>query len=301
MSLKKKPGEGGLVAFVSALMPNFEKSRILEDLNSVHKEMKLTREMLAVDHGLFNRTAKKTVSDLETELNSHVKGYRGDLIGLIRQVADLQLKEKDDLVDFIDEIYAGVVIRDSMDYRKVHMLRYVDGLSFFNGYARKLILFLANHLVDDRSIASVMDRADEEFINDRRNQRSFAVVVSAMMFKVKDIRKSLDKVGKVSFNSETHGMLSRQMDTDPMRLGLLPVVGSFVYHVGMEINLMMAARQERAKEEREKLRIMVMLLNRKLDGVDDPKERARLEKQLEYHNNRINKLSAKIDDLTEEE
>jgi len=42
-----------------------------------------------------------------------------------------------------------------------------------------------------------------------------------------------------------------------------------------------------------------MLLRRKLDSSDDPAEQEKLRRQLDYYNNLLNKIAAKIEDIEE--
>jgi predicted nucleic acid-binding Zn-ribbon protein len=72
------------------------------------------------------------------------------------------------------------------------------------------------------------------------------------------------------------------------------------YLVGRWFNEFLSYRQELAKEELEKLRIQTVLLKRRQDNSTDPREIDSLQKQLDYYNNRINKLQGKLDSMVEE-
>jgi hypothetical protein len=86
-------------------------------------------------------------------------------------------------------------------------------------------------------------------------------------------------------------------DTDPLTLGFIPLIGSISYRVGLAINLYLARRQELAREEAEKLKLTVLLTRRKMESINDPAEEAKLQKQIDYYNNRISKLSGKLEDM----
>lgn len=299
MSSILSTAQGGLKSFFSAMLPSFEKSRLLDDFSSAIKELVITREMYDLLSTDYKPILTTEFSKLMVEAQA-IPGFKGDLFGLMADIMDGRLSESGKIQEYIEHIYANVVLRDVLDYQKINMIRYVDGISFFNTYARRLVVSATTKRIGDTSLTSSVDEEDHNFVSDIRNIRSFVLITAAMSYKAADLRKAMDKMAKVTFDPATHDMaVKTNKDLDGLRLGMIPGIGSIVYHIGLAINLYHARRQELAKEERDKLQIQVMLLRRKSDNESDPDEVAKLEKQIRYYNNRINKLSARLEDMAE--
>jgi hypothetical protein len=131
----------------------------------------------------------------------------------------------------------------------------------------------------------------------------FVAVAFVMSHPVKDLRAAFSKVKGITFNPETDSDVRRHMGddvVDPVKFGMVPVIGDMSYLVGRWFNEFLSYRQELAKEELEKLRIQTVLLKRRQDNSTDPREIDSLQKQLDYYNNRINKLQGKLDSMVEE-
>jgi hypothetical protein len=300
MASKIASAQGGIRSFVSAMLPTFEKTRLLEDFNSAVKELRITRDMYNVDTRDYMPVLDKKFGTLVSEFKKHVNTYNGDVFGTLVKIMDARLADIDKIIDYAEELYAPVIVRDLLDYQKINMLRYVDGISFFNSYARKLMLSATTLRLGDKTLVAVTDKLDYEFLNELNNTRSFAIMSSALENSYKEIRQAMDKMAKVTFSADSHEMVAKTNSvSDPMRLGFMPVVGTLVYHIGLAINLYHSKRQDLAREELEKLRIQQLLLRRKAEESTDPTEIAKLEKQMKYHNNRINKISMSLEEMAE--
>lgn len=293
--------EGGIIPFFKSLLPNFEKKRMISDIESTFKEMKITSEMYNVVPGDYIPVIKSKFSVLDKAIKNEVSMYRGDLINFLSILIGERIKEKDALVDYVDDVFTNVILKDTLDYQKVNLLRYIEGISFFNTYARKLILVATNYRTDNKTAVSVVDKMDEEFIHNPVNIKTFATVVASLNSSVNSVKLALNKLANVTFNPEMHNLVLRQQgaNVDPLAFGFIPLVGHITYSVGMQINLYLSKRQELAEAEAEKLKITVLMLRRQAEATVDEVEIARLTKQIDYFNNRINKLTAHLEDMSE--
>jgi hypothetical protein len=291
--------EGGVIPFFKSLLPNFEKNRMISDLESAFKEMKTTQEMYNVPSRDYMGVMNNQLSSVERAFRKGVHGYKGDVMQYIAMTISARLGDKDDLIAYVDSTYGPDVMKDVFDYQKVNLLRYVEGLSFFNTYARKLILVATNYRINDTTVLSAVDKMDIAYVLDVNNIKAFTVLISAMSRSVSKLKADLSKMATVGFKPEMHDLVVRQhgQDTDPLTLGFIPLIGSISYRVGLAINLYLARRQELAREEAEKLKLTVLLTRRKMESINDPAEEAKLQKQIDYYNNRISKLSGKLEDM----
>jgi len=295
----------GLAAFASTLLPSFSKSRITEDLNSAFKVMTRLRDLY---DGMLTRDYIPVIESNYGHLLGALKGrstmFRGDLLKHIGMIVDKRVREQGEIMDFADDIFGTVVSTDALDHRRLQMLRYVEGLNYFNLYARKLLIHV-NHLrIQDETVVSGLDEIDTDFLLNQANQIAFAMVATVMEHDAKFVRKSLDKVSKIKYTEESYRLMEldkkNKRKMDPLGQNMIPVIGDLVYHLGTAKNLWFKHRQDLNDEEIEKIQIQLLLLKRKRDGVEDKEEIAKLTKQIDYHNSRINKISAKIEDIEED-
>lgn len=293
--------EGGIIGFFKGLLPTFEKNRMIADLESVFKEMAITKDMYAVISKDFVDIMNQEFPILSKGFKDSIQGYRNDIIGYIGLVLQQRLKEKEALLMYIDAIYGAVVVKEMMDYQRLNLLRYVDSINFFNKYARKLIIIATEYRLGDAMVANVVNKLDAEFVNDVNNISTFIATVQIASRPLGTIRAELSKMANITFSPDTHETIARihGTDVDPLRLGYMPFVGSVTYRVGLALNLYHAKKQELAREEAEKLKLTVLMLRRKNDNITDPIENAKIQKQIDYYNNRINKLTAALDALEE--
>lgn len=290
----------GIKAFFMSLLPNFEKGRVQEALSAAFKEAQITREMYGIDSSAYSQSFRKRYPELDGMLREKVSAYKGDLIRLVRETLDARLKEEHDFAKHVDEIYGPVVVKDALDYQKLYTLRYIDGWLFFNTYARKLLLMIVNDELENPDVVSPIDRADREWLLMPDHIRAFAIMLNALQVGAKDFRQLLTKLKNIQFSLDMHDVTIRQSrDMDPMQSNLMPVVGGITFAIGRVWNLYAARRLEEAQHQKEKLQVQLLLLRRKLDSTTDERERAKLKTQIGYYNDLLNKVSAKIEDLSE--
>lgn len=298
-----------LKSFFSTLLPSFQKSNLITGLEAQFKELALNKEMYeSVDRELVT-VMNENYSALGVVIDKYHKRYNNDILGTIKDVIDLRLKEQVETLDFIDKIYSKVEVRDVMDYRKIQMLRYVDALEFFVEYSRFLIIDASNILATKLSkdanvklVTSVIDKEEREFIRNPDNIKAMGIATGALANEIKNIQDLLHEISNVTFEPLNHDVIRKDTanKTDPLQLGFMPIIGSITYRVGLAINTFTAMRQEKAINERDKLKVKVLMLNRLRETEVDKDEVKSLAKQVSYYDNRINKLQAKIDDLTGE-
>lgn len=290
-----------LAGFTKAMVPTFEKMRLLEDLDSSHKKLRDLEPFFNTHGQEFARYIKQDFPALDAAMRRHVGSYRGNVADTIHKAIKLRIAEQEALSEYVDGMYGRVILRDAIDYEKLMMLRYASLISFFVDYARKMMLMISGAMTSDVDIATPIDRKDTEFVRDPNNIDAFARVLNAMSTEVKDIRDAFEDLKKVQFNPDMHDINMRTGGgkMDPMGFGYLPGVGSLVYFLGRQWNDYLSHTQEEAQIEKEKLEVKLTALRHIKDGDLTDSERERNQRQLDYYNNRLNKLDAKLKRLKE--
>lgn len=290
-----------LAGFTKAMVPTFEKMRLVEDLESSHKKLRELEPFYNTHGREFASYTRQNFGALDKALRRFVGDYRGNPVETIHKAIKLRVAEQEQLTSYVDKTYGKILLRDAFDYQKLMMLRYATLIAFFVDYGRKLMLVLANEMVSDIDIASPIDRQDAEYVRSPDNIEGFARVLNVMTMEMKDIRSALDELNKIQFNPDQHDINMRVQGgkMDPMGFGYLPVVGSLVFFLGRQWNLYLAHTQEQAQMEVEKLNVKLAALRTQREGDLTPEERDRINRQLDYYNDRLNKLDAKLERLVE--
>jgi len=291
----------GLTAFVDGLIPSFKKNRLPEKLDTTFKGMSTVVAIYNMDGR--DRTLQMTLEDnyptMIRGIERRCNEYRGNFVDFVYRTAVDRINDRADLLAVCDEAFGPKISKNDLTYRQTQLLQYTTGLGFFVLYARKLMMQAYNDLIDDPSIVSPIDHEDEEFLENVVNQRNFAIIVSAMQLSAKDIGRATVNLSNLIYDESTYEYVKRDNKggLDPLKIGLLPIIGDLAYAIGSSVSEYFVNQIERDKAEAEKLKIQVLLMRRKLDGVVDKDSIEKLKKSIAYYNDRINKLAMEEEDI----
>lgn len=290
----------GVKGFFMGLLPSFEKKHLDEGIDTAFHELESVHEMYGLDGSTFADATKRLYPNLEGIMRNTVPAYRGDFIRLVRETLEARKADEGAFRDHADKLYNRVILKDNMDYTKVYTLRYVDGLLFFTDYARKLLLSVVGAKVADADIVSPVDRMDVEYVNDNTNMRAFCMMLDILQLPFTELKRDLSRLDNVQFKSETHdNVMANEPSLAGIRVNFLPVVGHVTIFLGKLRNTYVSNRLEAARLEKEKLQVKLLLL-RRMEEESDKEELESLQKQIKFYNNRLNKVSAKIEDILED-
>jgi hypothetical protein len=90
-----------------------------------------------------------------------------------------------------------------------------------------------------------------------------------------------------------------QKKVDAFKSGLIPVRWNPLYHLGIMIATWNAEQDAKNKAQYERLQFLLLQLKDKRDNTIDPVAKERIDKQIEYHSNRLNLSQIKIEKLEE--
>ena len=110
----------------------------------------------------------------------------------------------------------------------------------------------------------------------------------------KEIETKFKEIPNVLVNAEsieTSQQLLGKDKTDPFQMRFIPLVLNPIYHVRIRVAEYQAAKYREAKEERGILELRIMLLKEQRSG----RENAKIEKQIEYNEGRLQKLVYKLE------
>ena len=300
---------GGIRNFFSGMLPNFEKSRLINDLSQSHKELSILKEKYTNMPDWAESIITDTVPALSRTMLRSADKWDGNISKRILDVITLRLSESTDMERFVDGLYGPVILKDVMDYRKVNTVRLVAVIPFFIDYANRLsnvaVSMAIYQMQKAKKLPAKLDvttKDDIEFVKNLQNIQSFVSILNVLILPMREISSMLSKASKMSFNVETHALVAKEdpKKVDPLHFNMLPVIGSVVYHIGLVINTYYASKQESLNEELERMQVQLVMLRRMEDSTMEKRDLAKLEKQIKYYSNRINKIRSVLEDMVDD-
>jgi hypothetical protein len=285
------------------LLPSFAKSRIIEDIQVTRGEIK---EFSAPAYAIaapdfkgykFKSDRIKPLADTFTRM---CKPHSGDnLVTGIEKAFKPMLANLDEIEKLIEQVYGDDVGGATLTYQKANLLQLVEIIGFVSRYARKLLIYVYAAETEKYPEAGTVFTdsivpAEIEWITS--NLVSFCTAFNIVMMKPEELKKHLTDIPDIVVKQETAQAVSATIGDkklDPFNMKLIPVWLNPIYHVRMFVAEWQTNRYHEAKAELQLLQLHRLHLEKLREGKPD----ARLKQEIEYVENRINKLSYKLKEM----
>lgn len=297
-----------VIGFVKGLVPNFDRTRILEDIGQQKEYLNDT-----VIPSL--RGASKVLSgeNLNSDIGREFMGlfkhalpdYRSR--GLFQGLADyfgkiaaaVQLIENQ-----VPDLFGADVTAESMTYQKAAILKYLESSRFLSQYTVRAV---SQILAAETATALKKDeksRMDEQFTKWEKswvatNRQRFSDTLRALDRKPNEIISAVNSIPEITVDENKEKILGQTMGLnklDPLRLGFLPPALSPIYTIRMYIAEWQHDTYKAGVEEARILQLRILELKAALDGKED----ARTQKVLDYNKGRLDALTAKLQEYEEQ-
>lgn len=299
-----------LATFITTLKKAVGRDSVLEDLRLTRTELTdVTRSILKQsDKTLRNRrlTAPE-VQQLERTFASGVKHKTGRMFETIQTTVNEAIDVSQELEDLLERSLATEVSREGLTYQQAQLLQLNDILMFFTRYTRRLLTYIfvfetnatgagtpsADQPASDRG----MLEADIEYIE--QNFVSYCSAINTIHLASTNLAKTIAEIPDVIITSDNLHTLPGQVGeakVDPLRAGFIPVsVNPFLF-----LGKLRAEHQVANYKEAQNELTTLQLRRMNLELINQDKPDARLQKQIEYNDNEVRKLTAKLADMKEE-
>lgn len=297
-----------LATFVTTLKKAVGRDSVLEDLRLTRTELtEVTRSIYKQsDKTLRNwRYTSPEVQQLERTFATGVKHKTGKLFETVQTTVNEAIDVAQELEDLLERSLTAEVSREGLTYQQAQLLQLVDILTFFTRYARRLLTFIYVFETQIRGSVTSEDQpaqdrgmleADIEYI--QQNFIAFCSAINTIHLASVNLSKSIAEIPDVLITSDNLHTLPNQVGEaklDPLRAGFIPVsVNPFLFFGKIRAEWQVANYKE-AQEELTALQLRRM----NLELVAQNKPDARLQKQIEYNDNEVRKLTAKLADMKE--
>jgi hypothetical protein len=284
-------------AYLASLLPTLRKDQILDDCRNTRVELReTTLPAYEVAVPLLGKWKWKS-----EEMKAHaatftrlVKG--GNIIavieaGLKETVATLALAET-----YVMKSYNEEVVSVALTYKKANVLQFIEAVAFVSKFARKFINYAfvyetASYEDGETVIKDALTPYEIKWIDD--NFVSFCTAFSAVAQAVKTVEDAIESVPEITVKTSNQGALKETLGEkrlDPFKLGFISAKMNPFYHVGKWMAEGQVDRYNAAKEE---LRL-VQLRKLNLEKLNERKPDAALQNEIQYSENRVQGLNAKI-------
>lgn len=292
-----------LKSFFMGLLPSFDRSRVIEDIDSMATNIEKNigpNYKAAATYLRGKKPASKWGKSVDTLLHYRIKDQRNSTFVvyfndlLPRLLETLKMFER-----LVPEIFARDVTKDSLTYKRSAVLQFLGVVRFALDYAgTNLLVILADEAAVARGEAEASDitKADRVFLHD--NLETFLQALQIIGAQTKDIAERLSNmqdlqllVDKISVIAETVGT----EHVDPLRMNFmgLQATSSPIYMLRSAIAAYQDKNHKRQIEECKALQLRLYALkDAQTAGRTDPA----MQQRIGYTEDRLSRVKAEISD-----
>lgn len=285
------------------LTSSIKKKDVIEDVTNIFEELNTSILPMYNLHVATDISRNKVNKELMYALKRSKFRKESDFIKTVGKALQIIADHEDDVIEMVEKSIGREFNRASMDYQQANIIYYVNGISFFLDFASKAIqVIIAEELKRDIDVYGPVEKAMYAEVTDDLTQRAFVNLLSILTMKVSQFQGRIKHLDGYLYDPYEHETVQKTaaVKIDPVNMGLIPVSIHPVWLIGRVLNAWAANRQEKRKEELAKLQMMLMALKDLADGDIEKDHKRSLEKQIEYHSNRANKLAMKIEAVEDE-
>lgn len=285
--------------YLSSLLPSFSRDQLMEDLDTIGDELRVhvipPYQVAVKEFGknpFYSNDAQKADEVFNKRLNEKYKGNH--LTGVLNA-----LENSDSIIKLlqtmIDEEFAIDVTSAGLSTLRVNIMQLVEILGFTVRYARRhlnYILVCESCHHSGKQVTDSFSTGELDWLREGRD--AFINGINVLSMPKRDVEVKFKEIPNVLVTDEsieTTQQLLGKDKTDPFQMRFIPLVLNPIYHVRIRVAEYQAAKYREAKEERNILELRIMLLKEQREG----RENAKIEKQIEYNEGRLQKIVYKLE------
>ena len=292
-----------ILNFVSKLLPNLERSSVLEDVQMLRDAISSTllpafKQAATVIHD--RKFTSQLVSDFDEVFRINVPtyqrvGYVNGMIAFFTAMTD----KLDLILRLIPEEFAKDITRESLTYRKTALLQYVSVARFVNEYSSRAMLRLVAaeqqaQLGRVGDIDTQLSPGEKSWLAE--NQSSYFQAIQFLSIPLKDLSSAFERIPAVTVVPERVKEVAQMVgasNLDPLKLDLISGSWNPIYHLRSFLVERQVEAYQCDKETKRALELRLMALRKSYEGEQD----ARVEQQIEYTEARIKRINHSIQEM----
>lgn len=288
-------------AYLSSLLPGFEKDRVLEDArNSIAELKEATIPSYEVSVSLLknHEFKSKELVEFEKVFRRINTGFDRDFFkGILDGLNNVE-ENAETIITLVNKTYSEDVAAAGLTYAKANLLQFVELVGFVSKYARKflfLVYILESAEFEENSlkISESMSKAEIRWIHE--NALNFAQAFKIVTSQKQSLIKHFNDIPDIVITGDNEDTLVRTASNkiDPFSMRFIPTWLHPIYHFRMFVAEWQANRYKAAVEELKVIQLRKLYLERLRQGKPD----AKLEKEISYLESRIQSLNYRIEKI----
>jgi hypothetical protein len=290
-----------ILKYLKSLLPKLSRNTVTDNLRLVSEELNDTTiplfDSANVDFSNFDFKSKEVVRLLPT-FNSLVNKRKGNIITTIDTILKDVSKLSALLLTNIENDFEETIASTGLTCSKAQKLQLTEGIDFVTRYSRKLLNYIiiaeTSKYDQGNTIENRLSKVQREYVT--KFFSNYCILMNGFAKGGPEVLKIFNSIPNITVTPEniesykaTHGRYS----LDPLQFGFIPVSLNPFYHIGMSIAEYQTNRYDEKKEERDLIKLRLINLKNQMNSTPNPK----LEQEIEYYEERVQKLELKIEDM----
>lgn len=297
-----------ILAFVSALLPSIEKSKITEDLRITISELDnvvVQNYQAASDHFRSNKLKSSINKDNSDAFYQNFDLQHGSkqtsFIAEIYKRLPAVKSNAEYILEQVEELLEHDIINEGLTVKKALFVRAAESVSFISRFSVDLLNSVyVNEAVEANAELEESLRlspASIKFVN--AHLTKFARLISDYGIPTPDFRKILTEVPEVMLNSKTANAVAgiyKEQDIDPFASSqMVGFTYNPIYHVRLMVAEWQASRYKSNKDKKKMLELRLLHLKLIQSKKNDPK----IEQEITYIQSRVDKIERYLREVEE--
>lgn len=293
-----------IMNYTRSLLPDFSRARVLEDIEVTRRELnETTLPAFRTAADLFGK--KKLLSKYSQTFDSNFDrdariAHKGNWIMGTHETLENMVDTLDMIESLAHKRFASDVLKETMTILKLNLLQFVELMFFVVRYSRRaLIVCLTTEVNAANKDDEFLGILDSELTWLSKNKDSFFRGIRCMSDKRQTVEERFEQIPEIRADEDSIKMAMATAEPgqiDPMAFGLIPLGLNPIYHVRLAISEWQARRYRCAEEEAQMLNFRLIQLRELQAGNKD----AALQQQIEYNQNRLNKIRYDLKQMEED-
>lgn len=283
------------------MLPSFGKDRVIEDIRVTKGQLDELVEIYGEASDLLHRTKfnNPTVLGMFEQFKRVAGGGSDNMIVYI----DKNLKQVQVNLNAAESLAKALlnntIASRGLSYKQATVIQFVNSINFVNNFARSLLHYIyvlesTQYSADPQDALTAISKPDLIWLEEKF--LDFCNAFKTVSMKTEDVLKKFDEIPEAVVNEASERTLTSTLGAakmDPLKLGFAGNWMNPIYFFRMQIAEWQVKRYNLAKETLAVLRLRRIQLEDQRNG----KENAKLEKEIQYFESRIQTLSYEISEV----
>lgn len=305
-----------ILTYIRNLLPSFKKDRVIEDARIIRSELETVSipsykeaEKVFTKYTFSSKEMQDYINIFNRNLKSSTAfGNKDNIVVSIRKGLEALLQNLETVEGKLEKHLEDDVIAEGITCLKANLIQCLEGISFVSKYSYKFLNFIyvaETAAIDGNSqqaISECFSPAEIDYIE--KSFVPFCIALGALTGTKAEFEKTIDRIPDIAITSSNSDAVAHTIDKSKLSPfdmnGLIQgsnqsVFGNPIYHFGLMVAEYQANRYKVSKETKKVLELR--LLN--LEMVKQKSPDAKLQKEIEYIQSRVQGLDYKIKKMEE--